>query len=103
MHTAAVPSRTCLSPYPHVPIPPYPYPPHGTAPHTTTLSSTHAHTHTHTYTHTYTQVLNGASDLFIEIFGEAGRHSRSAVGVNVLPMNVCVEVEAIFELDASKF
>ena len=50
---------------------------------------------------TYTdqpKVLNGASDLMIEIFGEAGRHSRSAVGVNVLPLNVCVEVEAIFEL-----
>jgi len=44
------------------------------------------------------KVLNGASDLMIEVFGEAGRHSRSAVGVNVLPMNVCVEVEAIFEL-----
>jgi enamine deaminase RidA (YjgF/YER057c/UK114 family) len=43
-------------------------------------------------------VLNGARDLMIEVFGEAGRHSRSAVGVNVLPNNHCVEVEAIFEL-----
>lgn len=44
------------------------------------------------------KVLNGASDVMIEVFGEAGRHSRSAVGVNVLPNNHCVEVEAIFEL-----
>ena len=44
------------------------------------------------------KVLNGASDLMIEIFGEAGRHSRSAVGVNTLPMGICVEVEGIFEI-----
>ena len=44
------------------------------------------------------EVMNGFSEMMIEVFGEAGRHSRSAVGVNVLPMNVCVEVEAIFEL-----
>ena len=37
-------------------------------------------------------------DLMIEIFGEAGRHSRSAVGVNTLPMGICVEVEGIFEI-----
>jgi enamine deaminase RidA (YjgF/YER057c/UK114 family) len=44
------------------------------------------------------QVLNGASDLMVEIFGEAGRHARSAVGVSALPMGACVEVEAVFEV-----
>jgi enamine deaminase RidA (YjgF/YER057c/UK114 family) len=46
------------------------------------------------------QVMNGASDLFVEIFGEAGRHTRIAVGVNALPYNVAVEVEAMFEVKA---
>jgi enamine deaminase RidA (YjgF/YER057c/UK114 family) len=44
------------------------------------------------------QVLNGASDLFVEVFGEAGRHTRMAVGVSALPYDVAVEVEAIFEV-----
>jgi enamine deaminase RidA (YjgF/YER057c/UK114 family) len=44
------------------------------------------------------KVINGASDLLVAVFGEAGKHSRSAVGVNVLPNNHCVEVEGIFEL-----
>jgi enamine deaminase RidA (YjgF/YER057c/UK114 family) len=44
------------------------------------------------------KVLNGASDLMFEVFGEAGRHARAAVGVNVLPMNSPVEVEFIFEV-----
>ena len=44
------------------------------------------------------QVLNGASDLFVELFGEAGRHTRMAVGVSALPYDVAVEVEAIFEV-----
>ncbi len=44
------------------------------------------------------KVANGASDLMVEVFGEAGKHARSAVGVNVLPLNVAVEVEAIFEI-----
>jgi len=44
------------------------------------------------------QVINGASDLFVEIFGEAGRHTRMAVGVSVLPYDVAVEVEAVFEI-----
>jgi enamine deaminase RidA (YjgF/YER057c/UK114 family) len=44
------------------------------------------------------QVINGASDLFVEIFGEAGRHARSAVGMVSLPRGVSVEVEAIVEL-----
>ena len=43
------------------------------------------------------QVINGASDLFIEVFGEAGRHTRMAVGVSALPYDVAVEVEAVFE------
>src|SRR6185295_6431683 len=44
------------------------------------------------------EVVNGASDLMVEIFGDAGRHARSAVGVASLPSGVSVEVEAIFEL-----
>lgn len=43
-------------------------------------------------------VINGASELMQEVFGEAGRHSRSAVGVSSLPSNAPVEVEAIFAL-----
>ncbi|MEZ4663832.1 MAG: RidA family protein [Caldilineaceae bacterium] len=42
-------------------------------------------------------VIHGASDLFIEVFGEAGRHARSAVGMTI-PDNFAVEVEAIFEV-----
>jgi len=44
------------------------------------------------------QVVNGASDLFIQVFGEAGRHARMAVGVAALPYDVAVEVEAVFEV-----
>jgi enamine deaminase RidA (YjgF/YER057c/UK114 family) len=44
------------------------------------------------------QVINGASDLFVEIFGEVGRHTRMAVGVSALPYDVAVEVEAVFEV-----
>jgi enamine deaminase RidA (YjgF/YER057c/UK114 family) len=44
------------------------------------------------------QVVNGASDLFVEVFGEAGRHTRIAVGVAALPYDVAVEVEAVFEV-----
>ncbi|CAF26192.1 RidA family protein [Bartonella quintana] len=43
-------------------------------------------------------VANGASDLFVNILGEAGKHARSAIGVASLPMNVPVEVEAIIEI-----
>lgn len=43
-------------------------------------------------------VLNGASDLFYEILGEKGRHARTAVAVNVLPMNISVEVEMIVKV-----
>jgi enamine deaminase RidA (YjgF/YER057c/UK114 family) len=46
------------------------------------------------------QVLNGASELAKEIFGEAGAHARAAVGVNALPLNAAVEVEALFEVAA---
>ena len=44
------------------------------------------------------QVVNGASNLMVEIFGEAGRHARSAVGSPSLPLDVTVEVEAVFEV-----
>lgn len=44
------------------------------------------------------KVANGASDLLVEVFGDAGKHARSAVGVNTLPLNVAVEVEAIVEI-----
>ena len=44
------------------------------------------------------QVINGASELLIEIFGEAGRHARSAVGLAVLPLDSPVEVELIAEV-----
>jgi enamine deaminase RidA (YjgF/YER057c/UK114 family) len=45
------------------------------------------------------KVINGASDLMFEVFGEAGRHARSAVGVNVLPLDSPVEIEFIFEVE----
>jgi enamine deaminase RidA (YjgF/YER057c/UK114 family) len=44
------------------------------------------------------QVINGASDLFVEVFEEAGRHTRMAVGVSALPYDVAVEVEGVFEV-----
>lgn len=43
------------------------------------------------------KVVNGASDLLVEVFGDAGRHARSAVGVAALPFNVSVEIEAVVE------
>jgi enamine deaminase RidA (YjgF/YER057c/UK114 family) len=43
-------------------------------------------------------VINGASDLMVEVFGDAGRHARAAVGVAALPLNASVEVEAIVEI-----
>ncbi len=43
-------------------------------------------------------VVNGASDLMVEIFGDAGRHARAAVGMSSLPASVAVEVEAILEV-----
>ena len=44
------------------------------------------------------QVVNGASELLLEIFGDAGRHARSAVGVAVLPLNAPVEIELTVEV-----
>lgn len=41
------------------------------------------------------QVANGASDLMVDVFGDAGRHARSAVGVPVLPLGAAVEIDAI--------
>ena len=43
-------------------------------------------------------VMNGASDLAVEIFGEAGRHARSTIGVPALPGDAAVEVEGLFEI-----
>jgi enamine deaminase RidA (YjgF/YER057c/UK114 family) len=45
-------------------------------------------------------VINGASDLLIEVLGDAGRHARSAVGMQQLHYGMAVEVEGIFEIDA---
>ncbi|GGD32995.1 RidA family protein [Croceicoccus pelagius] len=46
------------------------------------------------------KVVNGASDLMMAVFGEAGRHARSAVGVPVLPLGAAVEVDAILQVSA---
>jgi enamine deaminase RidA (YjgF/YER057c/UK114 family) len=45
------------------------------------------------------EVINGCSDLFVEVFGERGRHARSAVGMGGLPRNITVEIEAIVEVN----
>jgi enamine deaminase RidA (YjgF/YER057c/UK114 family) len=45
------------------------------------------------------KVINGASDVMVEVFGDRGKHARSAVGSGSLPINVAVEVEAIAEVD----
>ncbi len=45
-------------------------------------------------------VINGASDLMVEVFGDKGRHARFAVGSNALPLGVAVEIDAVVELDA---
>lgn len=44
-------------------------------------------------------VVNGASDLMAEVFGEAGKHARFAVGANTLPLGCLVEIDGIFEID----
>lgn len=44
------------------------------------------------------QVVNGCSNLMVEVLGDQGRHARTAVGVNVLPFNLAVEVESLFEI-----
>ena len=46
------------------------------------------------------KVINGASDLFVEIFGEAGRHVRAAIGVSALPRNALVEIQMTVELES---
>jgi enamine deaminase RidA (YjgF/YER057c/UK114 family) len=46
------------------------------------------------------KVINGASDLLVALYGDAGRHARSAVGMQQLPMNIPVEVEMIVEVEA---
>jgi enamine deaminase RidA (YjgF/YER057c/UK114 family) len=53
----------------------------------------------HGYAHV-PRVVDGASELFIALWGERGRHARTAVGVSTLPQNAAVEVDAIFELGA---
>lgn len=45
------------------------------------------------------EVINGASDLLVEVFGERGHHARSAVGLGALPMGISVEIEMIVEID----
>ncbi|MDA8889300.1 RidA family protein [Cyclobacteriaceae bacterium] len=53
-------------------------------------------------TPTFTQqpaVINGFSDLMVAIFGDRGRHARAAVGMVALPMNICVEIEMIVEVE----
>jgi len=45
------------------------------------------------------QVMNGASDLAVAVFGEAGRHARTTIGVPALPADAAVEVEGMFEID----
>jgi enamine deaminase RidA (YjgF/YER057c/UK114 family) len=45
-------------------------------------------------------VINGASDLMVDVFGEAGRHARAAVGVPELPFGVAVEVDGVFEISS---
>jgi len=44
------------------------------------------------------QVINGCSDLFVEVLGDAGRHARSAVGMGSLPMGIPVEIECVVEV-----
>ena len=48
--------------------------------------------------HDQPKVINGCSDLFVEVFGDAGRHARSAVGMGSLPNGIPVEIEAIVEI-----
>ncbi|MBW0158622.1 RidA family protein [Sedimentimonas flavescens] len=45
------------------------------------------------------KVINGCSDLMVEVFGEAGRHARSAVSAASLPLGVAIEIEGIFEVE----
>jgi enamine deaminase RidA (YjgF/YER057c/UK114 family) len=47
------------------------------------------------------KVMNGASDLMVEVFGEKGRHARSTVGVSALPADAAVEVDGLFEISST--
>lgn len=47
------------------------------------------------------KIINGASDLMMDVFGDKGKHARAAVGVNALPLGAAVEVEALFEVNNS--
>jgi enamine deaminase RidA (YjgF/YER057c/UK114 family) len=47
----------------------------------------------------HTQVIDGASDVFVAVFGENGRHARLAVGVSSLPANLALEIELLVEVD----
>ena len=47
----------------------------------------------------HAQVMNGASDLAVAVFGDAGRHARTTIGVPALPADAAVEVEGMFEID----
>jgi enamine deaminase RidA (YjgF/YER057c/UK114 family) len=47
----------------------------------------------------HAQVMNGASDLMVSVFGDKGRHARSTIGVAGLPLGAAVEVEALFEVE----
>jgi enamine deaminase RidA (YjgF/YER057c/UK114 family) len=47
-------------------------------------------------------VINGCSDLFVELLGDAGRHARTAIGVSSLPMGIAVEIEAIVDVDLER-
>jgi enamine deaminase RidA (YjgF/YER057c/UK114 family) len=46
----------------------------------------------------HSQVINGFSDLMVEVFGEKGKHARAAIGMGSLPSNISVEIEMIVEL-----
>ncbi len=50
----------------------------------------------------HSQVIDGASDLFVEVFGERGKHARIAFGVSSLPANLAVEVEPILAIDEAR-
>lgn len=51
--------------------------------------------------HDHSKVIDGCSELFLEVLGEAGEHARSAIGVSSLPNNITVEIEAIFSVRRS--
>lgn len=51
------------------------------------------------YFQKHPQVINGCSDLLVEVLGDKGKHTRSAVGMGSLPGSICVEIEATFEFE----